>query len=133
MPDSALFENESVESMAVPKGMVPKAPTVISMPDTALFENESLDQGAAADFDDTASIVNSIISGEDHIEPYCGTMEYKGVELPVTQTDVNLASLVNDKDLWEMSSMESESIGASFDITDADIEQFDWELSSTEM
>ena len=104
---------------------------------TAMFEAESVVTGAIPhvdnDCDDAASVINSVISGEEHVGPYSGTMNFKGVELPVNDTDVNLASLINDKDLWEMSSMESEVTGSSFDITDADMDQFDWEVSSNEM
>lgn len=143
MPMTSMFEAESIEGTVANFKAAPAqkqtqaAQSMESMPMTAMFEAESVVTGAIPhvdnDCDDAASIINSVISGEEHVGPYSGTMNFKGVELPVNDTDVNLASLINDKDLWEMSSMESEVTGSSFDITDADMDQFDWEVSSNEM
>jgi hypothetical protein len=143
MPMTSMFEAESIEGTVAnfkagpAQKQTQAAQSMESMPMTAMFEAESVVTGAIPhvdnDCDDAASIINSVISGEEHVGPYSGTMKFKGVELPVNDTDVNLASLINDKDLWELSSMESEVTGSSFDITDADMDQFDWEVSSNEM
>ncbi len=142
MPALHMFESESVEN-----DIANKALSSESIPASHLFETESLDselmasdisnlmtKTSALNFDDNASVVNSVISGEEIAPVYCSVKEYNGIELPLTQADVNLDSLVSDKELWELSSMESEAMeGMNFDITDNDIDQFDWELSSTEM
>jgi hypothetical protein len=143
MPMTSMFEAESIEGTVANFKAAPAqkqtqaAQSMESMPMTAMFEAESVVTGAIPhvdnDCEDAASVINSVISGEEHVGPYSGTMKFKGVELPVNDTDVNLASLINDKDLWELSSMESEVTGSSFDITDADMDQFDWEVSSNEM
>ena len=143
MPQAHLFEKESFESgmnggpIASGGGASYSAPTVealseFSLPNSHMFESESSFGGSAAYNDDVSSIVNSVISGDGMAEHYSGVSEFKGVQMPVTNTDVNLASLINDQDLWEASSAESGYNGA-FDITDADMDQFEWELSSTEM
>ena len=139
MPKLHLLEPESVEMAPVAKAsavptVVGEAPSVESLPSSSLFERESSeDIPVNYDDDELASVVNSVISGEELTTPFCAVEEYKGVELPFTENDVNLASLINDKELWEMSSVESEAMNMNFDLTDADIEHFDWEMSSTEM